>query len=540
MASLANIDTDVARYPLMAAAAASSRKHSVSSTDDGWQGTVAPSTPATSVYSEDLEAEQERHAKAAELTVRTRQTTSHWATVIHEEAEWADWAMPSSSPLDERAPARDDAGGGGGCGGGGGDKLRCTVLVTTTALDRPAEEMDSPTLPASPAPPRVLQPVEYDLPYTHPDMPWDKFYSSRATYPRSMFDTVLSYHRGPLDVVHDLGAGSGLAADGLLSAIAARQSRTASSNDNDNNNNKANSRPRELPRTILSDPGEENLGIAARFLAARQPGARLECWRACGEEQHTFLAPSAVDMTICAEALHWMDMPSAVGQAAQSLRPGATFAVVLYSCFPRILNNGRAKKVLRALVEDHLRNRLLTDPDDDEEEEEQDENQSDEENNNHKHPRQQRSPGSPSAARVRPNWQRGMKALAYGLDAVELPADQWEDIKRFEINCGATGWWWPAACKDMLGCAIPMADASPHERYVYEDYDDWGRVASLRELKDLLLSIQVGFGDKTWEGPLWRELESLVRGPLHLVWQVHMILARRKGPGLDTVPEEDS
>lgn len=475
MATLRNLSSDASRLSI-----SSSRKQSTASSEDGWQGMVAPSTPATSVYSEDFEAEQERQSKAADLAARMKQ--SHKATVIHEEVEYA--IDPAYACGDERE--EDEKG------------TPATVVVT------PAEEMDSPTLPASPEPLRVLQPVEYDLPYTHPEMPWDKFYSSRANYPRSMFDTVLNYHRGPLDVMHDLGAGSGLAADGLLNAISARQGGI-----------------KMLPRTILSDPGQENLGITARFITARQPGAQLECWQARGEDQDTFLIPSGVDVTICAEALHWMDTSAAVGQTAHSLRPGGTFAVVLYSCFPRILNNGRAKKALRTLVEDHLRRRLLPDPD----------------NNDHE---RERSPDSPTAARVHPNWERGMKSLAYGLDAVEMPADQWEDIKRFEINCGATGWWWPSACKDMLGCAIPMADASPHERYVCEDYEDWGRWASVRELKDLLMSIQVGFGDKTWESPLWKELEALGRGPLHLVWQVHMILARKKSPGLETVAEESS
>lgn len=472
MAALGNSSPDARRLSIP-----SSRKHSTSSSEDGWQGMVAPSTPATSVNSEDFEADQERHSKMSDLAARTRH--SHKETVIHEEAECA--PDPSGARDEEHLEAREN-------------HNKCT----------PADEMDSPTLPASPEPLRVLQPVEYDLPYTHPDMPWDKFYSSRANYPRSMFDTALNYHRGPLDVLHDLGAGSGLAADGLLNAISARQGQD-----------------KILPRTILSDPGQENLGIATRFLAARQPGVQLECLQARGEDQDNFLISSGIDMTFCAEALHWMDVPVAVGQTARSLRPGGTFAVVLYSCFPRILNNGRAKKALRTLVEDHLRHRLLSDPDKDDKERE-------------------RSPNSPTFARVHPNWERGMKSLAYGLDAVELPADQWEDIKRFEINCGATGWWWPCACKDMLGCAMPMADVSPHERYVYEDYQDWGRWASVSELKDLLMSIQVGFGDKTWEGSLWKELEGLVRGPLHLVWQVHMILARKKSPGLETVSEESS
>lgn len=495
-------DIDTLSMDTMSIGSSHPRKDSLAFSEDG---TGPPSTPATSTYSSDSEAEPKRYPETADLASKARQ--SH-KTVIHEEVE-----QPTNGPdpPDFRTlEVQDDKG------------QEVAVAVT------PAHEVDSPTLPQETGflspPKRVLQPVEYDLPYTHPTMPWDKFYSSRADYPRSMFDAFLNYHRGPLDVLHDLGAGSGLAADGLLSALAARQ--------RDNNHNHRKTNNKFLPRTILSDPGEENLAITARFVTARQPGVQLECWQGRGEDQDDFLIPSGVDMTLCTEALHWMDMPDAIVQTAHSLRPGGTFAVVLYSCFPRILNNGRVKKCLRTLVEDHLRRRLLAAPGRSKDDAADDDSSSSTETGS------DGSPDSPTSVKIHPNWERGMKCLAYGLDAVDLPADQWDDIKRYEINCGATGWWWPSASKDMLGCDVPMADSSPHERFVYEDYEDWGRWASLRELKELLLSIQVGFGEKTWEGPLWKELEASVKGPLHLVWQVHMIMARKKSPGLETVPEE--
>lgn len=234
-------------------------------------------------------------------------------------------------------------------------------------------------------------------------------------------------------------------------------------------------------------------------------------------------------------------MPSVISQVGRSLRPGGTFAVVLYSCFPRILNNVRVKKALRALVEDHLNSRVLKDthaP-----RTSSSSSPSAEADNDSTSTSSTTSPlDSPTtAAQLHPNWARGMRALAYGLDAVELPADEWECIQRHEVNCGTTGWWWPSASKEALGCAPPRADASPHERLVYESYEDWGRRCSgegVRELRELLESTQVGFGEKTWEGPAWKELEAAVKGPLHFVWQVHMILAKKKGPGLEAVAEE--
>lgn len=494
MATVDNLSSDINQLSICPPEPGSSvsLRHPSTSSEGGWQSMRRSSTPASSVFSEDFDANQDDHPKTADPKARTKQNQK--AAVIYEEGN-------SAAEL--------------------ADTLGETELTAYAEGSKSPEElealpfyhyMDSPTLPISPST-RIRQPVEYELPYTHPNMPWDRLYSSRADYPRSMFTTFLNYHHGPLDTVHDLGAGSGLAADGLLSAL---RLRLGSAN------------AQMLPRTILSDPGEANLAVSARFLTARQPGVPLECWPARGEEQDRFLVPSSVDLTLCAEALHWMDTPVALSQTARSLRPGGTLAVVLYSCFPRILNDGRTKRAVRMLVEDHLRYRMLKKTPDDGAD-----GSSDDEDDH-----RDGDPDSPGNVRIHPNWARGMRSLAYGLDAVELPADQWEDIRRFEINCGAAGWWWPNASKDTLGCATPRADASPHERFVYEDYEDWGRWASLRELKELLMSIQVGFGDKTWDSPLWRELETSVKGPLHLVWQVHMILARKKSPSLQTVPEE--
>lgn len=235
-------------------------------------------------------------------------------------------------------------------------------------------------------PEKILQPVEYASPYSHPSMPWDRFYSSRPAYPASMFDLWLSYHAGPLATVHDLGAGSGLAADGLLTAA-----RTYGLS--------------QMPHTILSDPGRSNLEIAARFMTARHPYTTIDCWQARGEDQAEFLPPGSLDMAICAEALHWMDIPAVVDLVAESLREGGTFAVVLYSCFPRIQNNARVKALLRRFVEEHLQRGLLLG--------------------------ERNRVTDAEGVEMHENWKRGLRNLAYGLDSVELSAETWEDVKRY-------------------------------------------------------------------------------------------------------------
>lgn len=226
----------------------STRRQSSASSEDSWRSTTSLHTPASSLFSEDFETEMKPRQKST--------------TVIHEEAE----TSPGSTVS--------------------------TIDTAVAARRQKDEDALSPSPPESPVlppahlmagPKKVLQAVEYDLPYTHPTMPWDKFYSSRADYPRSMFESFLQYHHGPLGVLHDLGAGSGLAADGLLTAFRPHLGSAPSA---------------RLPRTILSDPGEVNLGITARFVTARHSDVVTECWQARGEDQDEFLPPSSVDMYV--------------------------------------------------------------------------------------------------------------------------------------------------------------------------------------------------------------------------------------------------
>lgn len=238
------------------------RRQSSISSEDSWQSSASSArTPASSLYSEDFETEYKPRQKS---------------TVIHEEAETA--TEESTSDTARRPPPPSQSN-------------------NTSGIAPPATPPESPILPPadliSHHPKRVLQAVEYDLPYTHPTMPWDKFYSSRADYPDSMFESFLKYHQGALDVLHDLGAGSGLAADGLLSALR----RTHHARGASPSGSSSSSFPSlKLPRTILSDPGEENLGITSRFVHARHPDVAMECWQARGEDQDQFLAPASVDM----------------------------------------------------------------------------------------------------------------------------------------------------------------------------------------------------------------------------------------------------
>lgn len=243
------------------------RRQSSVSSEDSWQsGASSSRTPASSLYSEDFETEFKPRQKS---------------TVIHEEVETAAAASTTESTSDTARPLSQDA----------------TATATATAATAPTTPPESPILPpddlVTNQPKRLLQAVEYDLPYTHPTMPWDKFYSSRADYPNSMFESFLKYHQGPLEVLHDLGAGSGLAADGLLSAL--RRTHAAPQRGTVRSLAAAAAAPK-LPRTILSDPGQENLGITSRFVHARHPDVAMECWQARGEDQDQFLAPASVDM----------------------------------------------------------------------------------------------------------------------------------------------------------------------------------------------------------------------------------------------------
>lgn len=269
MAAHHDLESGVRRLTIHAAALddaadeVSTRRQSEASSEDSWQSPNGLHTPASSLFSEDFETEPKPRQRS---------------TVIHEEAESsASWSNSPGFTMDALVAAERQE-----YGHGDEDEEGDETCPTTPP--------ESPVLPpadiVSAKSKRVRQAVEYSLPYTHPTMPWDKFYSSRADYPSSMFESFLHYHRGPLDVLHDLGAGSGLAADGLLTALRSKSPTTARAS------------PARLPRTILSDPGKENLSITARFVRARHPDVVTECWRARGEDQHQFLAPSSVDMYV--------------------------------------------------------------------------------------------------------------------------------------------------------------------------------------------------------------------------------------------------
>lgn len=247
------------------------RRQSSVSSEDSWQSYASSArTPASSLYSEDFETEYKPRQKS---------------TVIHEEAETATESTSDTAAFTAKLPQDDTA--------------------AAAAAAPPTTPPESPILPPDDLvanhPKRVLQAVEYDLPYTHPTMPWDKFYSSRADYPDSMFESFLKYHQGALDVLHDLGAGSGLAADGLLSAL--RRMHHARGDSASSSSSSSSSSLIKLPRTILSDPGEENLGITSRFVHARHPDVAMECWQARGEDQDQFLAPASVDMYVAVECV---------------------------------------------------------------------------------------------------------------------------------------------------------------------------------------------------------------------------------------------
>lgn len=231
------------------------RPSTASSSSEG--SATGSHTPASSVYSEDFKQQ---------LDVAASGKPWQKSTVIHEEE--AGPSRPSSPSSEAASPPRLSTG-----------ERMATATMTQEA---PTTPPDSPAA----QPRRALQPVEYELPYSHETMPWDRFYSARPEYPPSLFELFLDYHRGPLDTLHDLAAGSGLAADGLLTALSHRSGHPHGGG----------GEGRILPRTILSDPGGENVGIATRFMGARHPSAALECWEARGEDQDMFLVPNSVDM----------------------------------------------------------------------------------------------------------------------------------------------------------------------------------------------------------------------------------------------------
>lgn len=147
---------------------------------------------------------------------------------------------------------------------------------------------------------------------------------------------------------------------------------------------------------------------------------------------------------------------------------------------------------------------------------------------------------------------RGLAAAMAGLDFVEVPEKWFEPgVVRVLVNGTAEGEGeeedeekenkemyvngnGPLAFVEEDACWEPSVRRVGRSD-VYQRTRDagWRREADCAWLRGFLASSQMGFGERTWEMPEWRELEEIVSsaegGQVTVEWPVAMIMATRNG-----------
>lgn len=295
------------------------------------------------------------------------------------------------------------------------------------------------------------------------------YIAHRPPYPESMWKLWTSYHKGPLINVHDIGAGSGNSAEGLLTHTYP-----------------------PLEHVVLTDPQEVNIKDCRTRFKDRFPSTTFIYRNCCGEDP--WEPPDSlghVDFVMACESLHWTVLNPTLDNISKSLRQNGTFAAVIYGPFPTISNSTSADAAFKSFIADH--STLLL-----------------------------------KQEWMNENWKRAARQMFHGMDCVLLEDEVWKDVKRIEVNC--YDGWFAKHYEPIEGTKEPVSHLGACERVSIDDSKDWQMSASVEWLKQSLESMRFGFRKESWESPEWLEIEHEVgNGILELKWQVHMILARKRG-----------
>ncbi|KAG8156354.1 hypothetical protein KVR01_013806 [Diaporthe batatas] len=160
---------------------------------------------------------------------------------------------------------------------------------------------------------------------------------------------------------------------------------------------------------------------------------------------------------------------------AGGLRPGGTFAAVLYWPFPSITNNDAASHAFQRLIANHVQ-------------------------------------GFMKMEWMSQAWQRGSKQL--NMDCVPLRDETWQDVRRYYprvpqlrqgLGLGTTprrrGSHWHAT---------PVAQLGNFQRTEDPDCGDWQLSTTVQWLKENLESLRFGFTVETWESKKWKGILDAV------------------------------
>lgn len=297
-----------------------------------------------------------------------------------------------------------------------------------------------------------------------------------------MWKMWLDYHQGLLVSAHDIGTGSGNAAENLLQASMIR------------------TRP-GLRYFVLTDLRESNIQDARKRLIRDNhfPGIKFAFRVAPAESSWQDIAEgtpelaSGIDFIMACESIHWTDLEPTLRHIATSLRPGGTFAAALYWPFPIICGNDKARDAFNRLIDRRVA--------------------------------QIKKDRWMNAAWI--NASRQMN-----LDVVPLYDEVWKDVIRAYIHCSdeSGGWAWEQHPEERDWHAKPVLHLGTYKKIELDDHTDWKMSSTADWLRGLLESLRFGFTAESWESEEWREIEqaSGLDGRLNLRWQVQMILARKR------------
>lgn len=318
----------------------------------------------------------------------------------------------------------------------------------------------------------------------HSSASWEHQLKYRPRCPETLWLSCLSYHYGPLNTLHDIGTGTGLAASTVI-----RVARTQGHN---------------IKHAYISDPDGASLALAERLLMAQTDFNKISFGLHLNRAEDSFLAPGSVDLATASECMHLtaFETDAAMDSIAASLRPGGTFVAVFHHLVGIVEGNERAAAALwRVQVERHAE--LLG----------------------------EETTDSP------PDRWRALMNGALGLDFVRFDPAKWADVRRMYVNVDRDRnkkpvWPWAETVWDSSVSPPESRVDVEREKVQVVMEPGWDvRLCTVEWVRHCLVSSKMGFGERTWESDAWREFERAVEqrgGRFYLRMPAMVVLARRR------------
>lgn len=137
--------------------------------------------------------------------------------------------------------------------------------------------------------------------FAKPDFSYTSYAELRPSYPRSLYDLIFSYHKGPKTLCADLGCGPGIVTRALSD---------------------------DFDKVIGVDPSDGMIDQArAKTNGIEYPNVTFQSGPA---EELPFFGDCSVDAIVSGQAAHWFSYPRVWESLARVLRPGGTIAFWTY------------------------------------------------------------------------------------------------------------------------------------------------------------------------------------------------------------------